>query len=150
MKTVVKATENILFAAAVAIMVCALACQLLHLKPVVVVSGSMEPSIMTGSLAFIDKKDKVIEEGDIISFYAGDALVTHRVIEITENGYRTKGDNNESADAGLVTDSQLEGTLIFNLQGMGFFLKVVALPIGTATTLLYIIMKGINKGKRND
>lgn len=150
MKTVVKATENILFAAAVAIMVCALACQLLHLKPVVVVSGSMEPSIMTGSLAFIDKKDKVIEEGDIISFYAGDALVTHRVIEITENGYRTKGDNNETADAGIVTDGQLEGTLVFNLRGMGYFLKVFALPVGTAMTLLYIIMKGINKGKRND
>ena len=150
MKTVVKATENILFAAAVAIMVCALACQLLHLKPVVVDSGSMEPSIMTGSLAFIDKKDKVIEEGDIISFYAGDALVTHRVIEITENGYRTKGDNNETADAGIVTDGQLEGTLVFNLRGMGYFLKVFALPVGTAMTLLYIIMKGINKGKRND
>ena len=150
MNPVIKALENTLFIMAVAVMICALACQLAQIKPVVVVSGSMEPAVATGSLAFIDKKDKTIEEGDVISFRAGEALVTHRVISITGEGYKTKGDNNDIADAGYVKDEQIEGTLAFNIPGMGYFLKVIALPAGAAALLLYIIMKGTKKGKRYD
>ena len=150
MSTAIKAIENILFIMAVAIMICALTCQLLQLKPLVVLSGSMEPSIMTGSLVVIDKKQHEIKEGDVISFRAGDVLVTHRVIDVTEEGYKTKGDNNEIADAGTVSRAAVEGVVAFNVDGLGYFLKVIALPAGTAITLLYIIMKGIEKGKRYD
>ena len=57
MKQLIKITENLLFVAAVFIMACALICQFAGLKPVVVMSGSMEPAIETGSLAFIDTGD---------------------------------------------------------------------------------------------
>ena len=47
MGRVVKTTENILFMVAVFIMACSLICQIMDLKPVVVLSGSMEPDIKT-------------------------------------------------------------------------------------------------------
>lgn len=150
MISVTKAVENFLFVLASVIVVCALVCQLSQMKPVVVVSGSMEPSITTGSLALIDTKESAINIGDVVSFRAGDALVTHRVIEITEEGYRTKGDNNDIADVGTVTQDQIEGKLVYDIPGLGYLLKVIALPAGTALTLLYIIMKGINRVKGND
>lgn len=148
MRRVIKITENLLFVIAVFVMACSLICQIAGLKPVVVLSGSMEPAIKTGSLAFIDTSDRTVFQGDVISFKAGDMLVTHRVIEITDEGYRTKGDNNETADAGIVKDSSLEGKILFSIPGAGYFLKMVALPVGIAVALLYIFMKVIYRGKR--
>ena len=63
----------------------------------VVLSGSMEPSIMTGALAFVNTKDLNVQEGDVIAFtidredadlsYDTDATtVTHRVIKINTDG----------------------------------------------------------------
>ena len=148
MKRLIKITENTLFSAAILIMVCSLICQIAGLKPVVVMSGSMEPAIRTGSLAFIDTSDREVFKGDVISFHAGNMMVTHRVIEVTENGYRTKGDNNEAADVGTVKDSSIEGKILFSIPGAGYFLKTAALPAGIAVALLYIFMKIIYKGKR--
>lgn len=148
MSRVIKVTESLLFMIAVFIMICALICQITGLKPVVVMSGSMEPAIRTGSLAFIDRSEREIFEGDVISFKAGDLLVTHRVIEITDQGYKTKGDNNEDADVGIIKDASVEGKIIFSVPGLGRFLKSIMLPAGIALTLLYILMKVIYRGKR--
>ena len=145
MRRVIKLIENMLFIAAVFVMACSLICQFAGLKPVVVMSGSMEPEIGTGSLAFIDTGDRDIFKGDVISFRTGDLVVTHRVIEITDNGYRTKGDNNDTADIGVVRDSDVEGKILFSIPGAGFALKTVALPAGIAVVLLYLFMKVIYK-----
>lgn len=148
MGRVIKTSENLLFVLAVFIMVCSLICQIAELKPVVVMSGSMEPAIKTGSLAFIDTRDRTVFEGDVISFKSGDMLVTHRVVDVTADGYRTKGDSNETADVGIVKDSSIEGKILFSIPKAGYFLKTVALPAGIAVTLIYIFMKVIYRGKR--
>lgn len=61
-------------------------CKIGNIEPRIVLSGSMEPKIHTGSICFINKKvpyDK-IKTGDIIAFKAGkNTMVTHRVISVT-------------------------------------------------------------------
>ena len=74
----------------------------LDMNPYVIVSGSMEPELPVGSLCFIDCQQKEPETGDIISYKAGDSVITHRVAEVTDEGYVTKGDANNSKDPGLV------------------------------------------------
>ena len=148
MKRIIKAAETLLFVFAVIVLAISLICQMMSLKPVVVMSGSMEPAIKTGSLAFIDTRDRTVFEGDVISYRSGGLLVTHRVIEVTEEGYRTKGDSNETADAGFVKDSSVEGKILFSIPGAGYLLKMAVLPAGIAVTLLYIFMKVIYRGKR--
>jgi signal peptidase len=148
MKFIIKTIENVLFVTAVLIMACSLMCQIIGLKPVVVLSGSMEPAIKTGSLAFIDTSDRDVFVGDVISFRAGNLLVSHRVIEITEQGYKTKGDNNDVADAGIVKDSCVEGKILFSVPGAGYFLKTAAVPAGMVIILLYMFMKVIYRRKR--
>ena len=79
---------------------------ILGIVPYVVLSGSMEPSIETGSVCFINRHTKFnsIKEKDIIAFkYNDGTLVTHRAVEITENGIVTKGDNNKEIDSNKVT-----------------------------------------------
>jgi signal peptidase len=61
---------------------------ILGIVPYVVLSGSMEPSIETGSVCFINKHAKFedIKEKDVIAFKMKDGtLVTHRAIEINDS-----------------------------------------------------------------
>jgi signal peptidase len=82
----------------ITVIIIAASCLVLQYKPAIVVSGSMEPMIKTGSLLLVDKKDKNIEIGDVIAYKNHDMEVSHRVVEITSNGYVTKGDNNDNVD----------------------------------------------------
>ncbi|NEU29563.1 signal peptidase I [bacterium LRH843] len=72
-----------------------------------VLSGSMEPAIQTGSVVGVKEiVDKTaLEKGDIVTFYSPikeNTIVTHRIIDVVGSGqfveYITKGDNNETAD----------------------------------------------------
>ncbi len=74
-----------------------------NVRPVIVVSGSMEPEIATGSLAFIDGDLKAPDIEDIIAYKSGENIVTHRVVDMKDGGYVTKGDANEVADPALVS-----------------------------------------------
>lgn len=81
-----------------------------------VVTGSMEPTILTGDYIIIDK-DAVddLKKDDIITFYSEEQgvaglLVTHRIIDIDEKGdYITKGDANQIADELHVRKDQIVG-----------------------------------------
>ena len=66
---------------------------LFGIVPYVILSGSMEPTIKTGSLCFINKKVDVqeIKKKDVIAFKLDDGtLVTHRVDKINKDGIITK------------------------------------------------------------
>lgn len=92
------------------------------IRPFIVMSGSMEPEIMTGSIAFIDTKNQEADAGDIITFHTGDALVTHRVFAIRDGLYQTKGDANDQPDVELVSAEQVEGKYRYNIPKLGFLL----------------------------
>lgn len=67
-------------------------------RPVVIMSGSMEPEIQTGAIV-ITQKTKDIKKGDIMFFESEDGVsVIHRCIEIKDGEYITKGDNNKIKD----------------------------------------------------
>ena len=57
-------------------------------KPFIVLSGSMEPSIMTGDMVFVKETDPdSLKVGDVIAYKSGSAVVTHRIVEVkSENG----------------------------------------------------------------
>jgi len=69
-----------------------------------VTSGSMEPTIETGD-GFVAIPSAVagsVEEGDVVVFEAeqihGGGLTTHRIVDETEQGFITRGDNNPFTD----------------------------------------------------
>ena len=71
-------------------------------RPVVVLSGSMEPSYPVGSMIYYKASSfEDIKEGDAITFkLGGGALATHRVIQKDNENqeFTTKGDNNQTED----------------------------------------------------
>ena len=93
---------------------------ILDINPYVIVSGSMESELPVGSVCLVDCQQKEPEGGDIISYKAQDAIITHRVIEKTDDGYITKGDNNSVADPGIVKPKQIFGTVICSIPKVGY------------------------------
>lgn len=99
-------------------------------------TGSMEPAIPEKSYILTKKYDGAVDIGDVITFVCSDAssevygkLITHRVIEITESGYKTNGDNS-MPDTWTVRSDDIVATHIKNLPVMTFFGRVFASPIG--------------------
>lgn len=93
-------------------------------KPFIVLSGSMEPSIMTGDMVFVKETDPdSLKVGDVIAYKSGSAVVTHRIVEVkSENGetrYVTQGDANNSADQSLVKPADVEGIYQRRVAGAG-------------------------------
>lgn len=118
----------------------------------IVKSGSMEPKIQTGSVAFIDESDKDVAVGDIITYKLSNGeCVIHRIIEETENGqFVTKGDANDTADQNYVSSEQIVGTYLTSIPKIGFVLarKNKILPLAViwvvALNLLAIIFGKIS------
>lgn len=81
-------------------------------RPVVVLTGSMEPTYPVGSLTYYHPATfEEIKNGDVITFSAGESLVTHRVKEKNDlsRNFITKGDNNETQDINPVEEVDLIG-----------------------------------------
>lgn len=94
--------------------------------PYIVLSGSMEPVIHTGSLVYITELEDEPDSGDIVAYDAGDGMaVVHRIIGVSDLGYVTKGDANEAEDMKAVRPSQLVGRYAWSMPGMGYLLSAV-------------------------
>lgn len=102
-----------------------------------IVSPSMTPNINVYDVV-IDKKVEDFSElqvGDVITFISTSSIsngmtITHRIVDIieTEEGtkYKTKGDNNLTADYSLVTQDKVIGKVKFRIPQLGrvqFFLS---------------------------
>lgn len=85
-------------------------------KPVVVLSGSMEPYMETNSLVIV-KQTKDIQEKDVVMFHLDeDNMVCHRVMDIDDEGnITTKGDNNDVADFEKITVDDVEGKVVVRM-----------------------------------
>ncbi len=101
----------------------------------IVESGSMEPTIMTGSVVVIRP---IVDYGvgDIITFESATADVptTHRIISVREAAgqkfFMTKGDANEEADTQEVAQRSVIGKVVFSAPYVGFVLDFARQPIG--------------------
>ncbi len=113
-------------------------------KPYVVKSGSMEPTIHTGAIAYNNSRAKIedIHEGDIIVFQQGDMVVTHRVVKINEDKtFTTKGDANETEDTAPVKKEQYRGKNIFSIPYLGYLLQIVQNKI---CIFILVLLVGVN------
>ncbi len=79
-------------------------------KPLVVISGSMEPTLTVGGILYYHEKNiEDFNTNNILVYELNDHIISHRVHDITENGFITKGDANNSYDSLLVNEEQILG-----------------------------------------
>ena len=125
-------------------------------KSFIIISKSMEPTIMTGDAIFIKEVPKEkIKINDIISFHDSSDINTHRIIEIkNERGninYLTKGDNNKAPDREKVTYDKIEGVYQFKINGFGPVINMIKNKATLIILLIFLVLISvhqINMGKR--
>lgn len=102
----------------------------------VVVTGSMSPTIDAGDLV-VCRRAADYAVGDVIMFRSGVSLVTHRIAAVTADGFTTRGDANNVADADPVPLGAIVGKVVFTVPHLGIFIEKIRTPLGM--TLLVLI-----------
>jgi signal peptidase I len=92
-----------------------------------VATGSMKPVISPNDLIFV-KITKNISKGDIITFKDNGSIVTHRLIDINNNKYITKGDANNTSDTGI-SKSDIIGKVVYVITPDVIFKGIVVILI---------------------
>lgn len=96
----------------------------------VVLSGSMAPSLRAGDAILIRSGANSFHEGDIVTFQREGQLVTHRVAEVESAQLVTRGDANNAADPWTVPISAVEGLYVLRLPFLGYLVWFSRQPIG--------------------
>lgn len=95
------------------------------IRPYIVQSGSMEPAVHTGAVAFVNTRAREPHTGDIVTYRLDgpdgkEILVTHRVTSAGNGIYTTKGDANNTEDLSVVSREQIVGTYVFQIPKAGY------------------------------
>ena len=123
-------------------------------KNFVIVSGSMEPTIMKQDAVFVKEiPQDEINVGDIISFDEDGIIITHRIIDIvSEDGvikYKTKGDNNNTADKEMITYNQIEGKYQFKINNFGVVINILKSKITLFILIIIVILMVLYENRLN-
>ena len=119
------------------------------MTPLIVITESMEPTIMSGDLIICKKVDaNEVNVDDVISFFDpegnGSSVVTHRVIKLEYDkdgnlqGFRTQGDNNDIEDRLTVPVENLVG--VWTEKRIGFLGHVVLFSQSTIGLIVCIFL----------
>ena len=116
--------QTIELAIAAALFAAAIGPGLIGWETYCVMSGSMQPTLAIGSLAYIETGIDAdsVAIGDAIAFRNSGNVVVHRVVGIEGDAFATQGDANESPDPALVQPNQLIGILRGSAPGLGALL----------------------------
>ncbi|GAB4252068.1 MAG: hypothetical protein Kow00129_12940 [Thermoleophilia bacterium] len=122
---------------------------LLGYRPLVVLSGNMEPEFGAGSIVLVKSiPAEKIQVGDVISFKTdsgpgdpgGSLYTTHRVTAIDRNNedifFQTQGDANSEPDARPIPAAHVEGRVVVAFPQVGYLSSWVHTPLGFAVLIL--------------
>ena len=113
-----------------------------NIKFLTVQSGSMNPTIRTGSVVMIKPMDDY-KIGDVITFGKITRIkspTTHRIYDIKvvedEVSYVTKGDANNAPDLREIPKREIIGKVLFSVPYVGYAVDFAKKPLGFALIIL--------------
>lgn len=118
---------------------------------IMLVGNSMYPVIESGTFVVL-KQEQQYFLGDIIGFVNEDNKnVVHRIVDQTDKGFITKGDNNRRNDPGVIPVDEVVGRSIFVIPYVGYTSLFLQTPIGMSIFGIWaLIMFNKNKSKTNN
>ena len=158
-KKILNVFQSIEVVIAVIILILMLLPKLLGISTAAVQTGSMEPNVHVGALVYYKEVDTdEIEKDDIIAFEYGNMLIMHRVYEVRDEYFITKGDANDVVDSKYVYFDEVKGKVLFNIPYIGNIAygiqgnKLIYILIGIIilNIIISIVISIINKKERAD
>lgn len=104
----------------------------------VVVSGSMSDTIDVDDMVIIHRQNSYSKDDIITYINSNSNLVTHRIYEVTTDGYITKGDANNTPDKEIVTKDNVVGSVVMIIPKVGMVSYALKTPLG----MLCIVLVG--------
>ena len=102
----------------------------------VILSGSMEPAISPGDVVIVDASAPARVD-DVVTFDDGNEVpTTHRVVDVVDGQYVTKGDANENVDGGGVPAEAVLGRVVLTIPLIGHVILWVNTPLGYVSLVL--------------
>lgn len=95
----------------------------------VVLTGSMSGAIESNDL-IITHKQSEYQVGDIVTYQTGGTSVTHRIVAVNDNGYRTKGDANNTDDGTDIQKEYVIGKVVLIIPKIGAAVSFIKTPPG--------------------
>jgi len=77
--------------------------------------------------------------GDIITYKHGDIYITHRVVDITDKGYITQGDANNTEDTEAVKAEDIVGKVVLVIPKIGAVIGFIRTPLGMMLLLFICV-----------
>lgn len=117
----------------------------------VVLSGSMEPTIMTNEMIIVKAQDSY-EVGDVVVYQSGYSLVVHRIIAMDDQMVTTRGDANNVDDEPMEL-SRIKGEVIAHVPHVGTVIQVLKSPVATVILIagvVLIVEMSFRKKKEDD
>jgi signal peptidase len=112
----------------------------------------MYPTLKVGSLIYyknIDIND--YNDGDILVYRLNEHIISHRIVEINNDYFITKGDNNNVVDSNKVVYSQLLGKgTNFCILYLGYYADFIYNHKYILILLLGLTLIDIVNGDKND
>ena len=105
----------------------------------VVSTGSMEPTIKSGSVVLSSLELDEINKGDIIVFTSPEnqeITIVHRIMNIENDEYITKGDNNDNEDDWTVFKKDIKGEVFLTIPYLGYAIDWMKTPLGFIVILV--------------
>ncbi len=100
-------------------------------SPLIVLSNSMSPTFNKNDLIIIGDTDiSQLSPSDIIAYIIEDTTITHRIIELDNSNFITKGDSNDNADNYQVSSSQIQGKYLGKISYIGGLILFIQSPVG--------------------
>lgn len=118
---------------------------ILGYKPYIISTGSMEPTLKVRGFVLIKEVPyEEIKKDDIISFVPEEIgqSVCHKVVEVTDEGFITKGDNNFTNDIGTITKEEYKGKLVFysNIYANAYYAITEGNPVIVIGLFIFFII----------
>jgi len=118
----------------------------------IVQGNSMLPTILPGSLVVIKQAESYYID-DIVAYEEGadfrNKVVVHRILDITEDGFLIKGDNNPKKDLGFPTQDQILGKVVFSTPYVGDAIGLLRNPIVLIITAgIIAVIQNQNKNRK--
>ncbi len=103
--------------------------------------GSMNPSLRTGDLIVVRRYAfGDLSVGDDVTFLTGDGLVTHRIVDVNEDGYVTRGLTNQVDDLYTMSAETYCGKVVGTLPLLGHVVRfLTSSPLAVVLCIFLIL-----------
>lgn len=115
--------------------------KLVRFRSYTISSRCMEPKILPGDLVIVESVNtQSLKNGEIITFNSNNSIVTHRIIEIENRVFKTKGDNKNVKDDDLVYKNEVIGRVVKIIPKIGTIVALLSKLKVNSILIIIILM----------